>query len=166
MDKFIIDLLDAREKRYEEQIELVEKYKNPIISFMLNTPGIEKRNAKLLTFHKTGVDLIQKNLKNKIVYSKYYNEVTGMYYLASVKMDSLKLKTLMIDLENSELGRLFDIDVFDENMTQITRSKLNLEPRPCLICNNNARLCIREKKHSFEELVKKTNEIIDKYIKK
>lgn len=162
--EFFNRLLDDREKRFLEQEKLVEKYKKPIISFMLNIPGIEKSNEKIKRFHKKGINLIKEKIGDKILEETYEEKDTGIYYLASVDMNGEVLKNEMIEIEERDIGRLFDIDVFDENFNQITRSSLNMRPRKCLICDDIARICIKTQKHSYEELVKKTNEIIDSYI--
>lgn len=164
--EFFNRLLDDREKRYLEQEMLVGKYKKPIISFMVNIPGVEKVNNKIRKFHKMGIEIIEKEIGDKIIYKIYKDKNTGIYYLASVDMDSKDLKYKMIDIEERDIGRLFDIDVFDENFNQITRKNLGISPRKCLICNDFAKVCIVTKKHSYEDLVKKTNEIIEYYINK
>ena len=62
---------------------------------------------------------------------------------------------MVVELENNhELGRIFDVDVFDKNHNQISRSMLNLAPRKCLICEKAAS-CIRTRAHTYEELIKK-----------
>lgn len=154
-------LLDSREKRYEKQIELIEKNKLPIISFMLNIPGEDKNNPKFVQFHKKAIEKLENLLGDKIIESFYKNKDTGMYYLASVNMDGKELKKLLIELEETPSGRIYDLDVFDKNKEQITRSKLGLKPRKCLICDEIAKVCIRESRHNKEDILKKVNKIID-----
>lgn len=156
-------ILDEREKRYDIQMNLIEKYSSPIISFMLNIPGKVKKNKEYINFHLKIIEKIKKlfeaeNIKiNEEIYS---DSEFGMYYIASVKIDAKILKQKMVELENESFGRILDIDVFDENKNQITRNSLGLPERKCLLCENDARICIKERKHSTEELLKKVNEII------
>lgn len=166
MERFFNELLDSREARYFKQRELIEKYGKSLISFMLNVPGIEKQNDKLVEIHKIGIELIKKVFSDKINYEYYANEHTGMYYLAVVDMDSELVKYKAAEIENSEIGRLFDIDVFSSGGQQISRTSLNLEPRKCILCDENARICIKERTHSYPELIEKMDEIIDKYLGK
>lgn len=161
MEKFFEELLNSRERRYNKQLELINKYEMPIISFMLNVPGIEKRNDKLVSFHKLGIEIIKSAFKDLIIDELYVNENTGMYYLASINLPAEEVKRISVDLENSEIGRLFDIDVFSENAEQLSRSSLGMEMRKCLICEGYAKLCILERKHKYEDLIDKMNEIID-----
>lgn len=160
-EEFLKKLLDAREVRYNRQTNLTQKYNKPIISFMLNIPGIEKRNEKLLKFHKNGVEIIKETLEDSIIFEDYFDEETGMVYMASVDMDALDLKKKMIEIEDTRSGRLYDIDIFDKDMNQITRSKLNLPPRKCIACENNARECIKEKRHTYDELIEIAYKIIN-----
>lgn len=161
MKEFILKLLDSRETRSKRQNDLIKKYQKPIISYMLNIPGIEKKNQNFERFHNFGFELIKKKLGDKILDFEYYGEDTGMYYLISVDMNPMDLKILTVDLENKDSGRLFDIDVFDENYNQITRSKLGLNPRKCLICKKNAKDCSRNQTHSYEDLLIEVNKLIN-----
>ncbi len=166
MSDFFIKLLDSRERRFQYQQTLINKYKRPIISYMLNIPGKVKRTDEYVVFHKMGIELIKSILGNKILVDEYYDEDTGMYYLAAVNQDAIELKKQMMELEDSVEGRLFDIDVFDENAKQITRSSLNLEPRKCLLCSEMAKACARNQTHPYEELIEETNKIINDFINK
>lgn len=162
MEEFIKELLDSREERYFRQMELIEDYKLPLISFMLNIPGMEKKNEKLEEFQRLSIDMIEKRLGDKIKYCEFVSKETGMYYLAIVDMDSRELKLEMIDMENSPEGRIWDIDVFDENKKQISRKDLGQDMRKCLLCDDYAKVCIRERRHSYEELIAAFYKIIDK----
>lgn len=164
--EFFNRLLNDREKRYLEQEMLVGKYNKPIISFMVNVPGVEKVNDKIREFHKIGIKIIEEELKDKIISKVYRDKNTGIYYLAAVDMDAKELKNKMIGIEEREIGRLFDIDVFDENFNQITRKRMGVSPRRCLICNDFAKICIVTRKHSYEDLVNRTNEIIEYHLNK
>ena len=79
-------------------------------------------------------------------------------------MDPLEAKKMMVKLEDMhELGRIFDVEVFDKNHNQINRSMLNLETRKCLICEKEARYCIRNRSHTYEALIERIEEIAHKY---
>lgn len=165
MNNFILRLLDAREERYEKQRRLIDKFNKPLISFMLNTPGREKYSDKLVAFQKLGIEKIENLLGEKILYAEFKEEITGSYYMAVVDEDAKNLKKQMMALEDSPSGRLYDIDVFDENKNQLSRSSLGENPRRCLICKKPAKVCIREQRHSYEDLVQKMNEILENDLK-
>ena len=61
----------------------------------------------------------------------------------------------MIALEETKIGRLYDIDVLEKENTKISRKDLGFPERKCLLCNNPACQCGRSRKHSIEELRKK-----------
>lgn len=161
MDDFILKILDAREERYEKQRRLIDKFNKPLISFMLNTPGREKYSDRLIVFQKLGIKKIEDLLGEKILYSEFKEEVTGSYYMAVVDEDAKVLKKQLMDLEDRPTGRLYDIDVFDENKKQVSRSSLGENPRRCLICKEAAKVCIREQRHSYQDLVREMNKILE-----
>lgn len=159
---FFKKLLDDREDRYQEQMDLIDKYKKPIISFMLNIPGQEKNKKLYEDFHLKGIEKLEDLFKNLILESIYKNKDTGIYYLAAINMDPVEIKKLAVSLEDSESGRLYDIDVFDSNKKPLSRSDIELEPRKCLLCNKYAKVCMREDNHKKEDLIEYVNELICK----
>lgn len=46
--------------------------------------------------------------------------------------------------EKYSFTRLMDIDIFDGDYRQISRSDLGLEPRKCYICDREAKFCIKK----------------------
>lgn len=76
-----------------------------------------------------------------------------MEFYAVVKTDATELKKLMVKIEeNTKAGRLLDIDIFNESGIQISRSDLNLPERKCIICDKDAKICMRESNHNLIEL--------------
>ncbi len=72
------------------------------------------------------------------------------------------IKDLMLKIEdNTELGRLFDIDVLDSSGQKIARSAQN--KRKCLLCEDNPFICRRTFKHTVEQLQIKTITILISY---
>lgn len=155
-EKFVMEILQSREDRRDKQLDLIKKYKSSLISFTLNTPGIVKDNEMYRGIHKEGMSslvnfLLDNNIK--IIYKEEINKSTGSEGYIVVDLDSLKLKEFLIDLEESHpMGRIFDIDVFDSDHNQISRSNFNISPRKCILCHKDARVCIRQKNHTMEEL--------------
>lgn len=167
MDEFFKKLLDDREIRAQRQKDLIRAQNRPIISYMLNTPGLEKKNQKLLDFHNYGFGQIKKYFKEKIIAYDYYPNETGMYYLISLDMDPVDIKKLTVEIEEKEPGaRLLDIDVFDIDHKQISRTDLGLEPRKCLVCGDVAKTCIVGKKHDYSELIKAMYSIINQVLER
>jgi holo-ACP synthase CitX len=62
-----------------------------------------------------------------------------------------RLKMKAIKIEESERGRVLDIDIITR-LGQISRDALGREPRKCLLCAECAKVCAREGRHGAEEL--------------
>ena len=158
----IDEVLLSREKRVTIQNEMINKYKLPIISFTMNIPGPIKTNDEIKKAFDIGKNLILEKLKEnniEILEVQELNENTGneLFILANSSAEKIKDITVTIE-ENSELGRLFDIDVIDVNFEKLSRKSF----RKCLICEEQAQECGRSRKHSVEELQKKVQEILSK----
>lgn len=168
-EKFVMEILQSREDRRDKQVDLISIYKSTLISFTLNTPGIIKDNEMYREIHKEGMASIVDSLLDKdieIIYQEEINKSTGSEGYIVVDLDALELKSLLIDLEESHpMGRIFDIDVFDGDHNQISRSDLSLSPRKCLICGQDARVCAREKNHTYQELYNKVVSLWKEYNK-
>ena len=158
----IDEVLLSREKRVTIQNEMIKKYKLPIISFTMNIPGPIKTNDEIKKAFDIGKNLILEKLKEnniEILEVQELNENTGNELFISANSSAEKIKDITVTIEeNSELGRLFDIDVIDVNFEKLSRKSF----RKCLICEEQAQECGRSRKHSVEELQKKVEEILSK----
>ena len=58
----------------------------------------------------------------------------------------MEIKKITVEIENNlSVGRLFDMDVLDENGTHIERMEIGESPRTCLLCGNPAKECARSR---------------------
>ncbi|MDR7871101.1 MAG: citrate lyase holo-[acyl-carrier protein] synthase [Tissierellaceae bacterium] len=155
-EKVILEILQSREDRRDKQLDLLKEYKSSLISFTLNTPGVIKDNEMYREIHEEGIDAITKILKKNnimIIYKEVINKHTGSEGYMAVDLEALELKKMLVELEESHsLGRIFDIDVFDKEHNQISRIDIGLNSRRCLLCNKDARVCAKEKDHTYEDL--------------
>ncbi len=137
------EILEDRE--YKNQV--ISKYINDyqVISLKANIPGEDKniKESKIL------LDIFDKYL---ITYSSKKEVLIGadgimyLYLTGGHKF----LKDEMINLEEKHpLGRLVDIDVFDNSVMSKSRGYL----RKCMICDDIAFVCARNKKHNLDELL-------------
>ena len=156
----IDEVLLSREKRVTIQNEMIKKYKLPIISFTMNIPGPIKTNDEIKKAFDIGKNLILEKLKEnniEILEVQELNENTGNELFISANSSAEKIKDITVTIEeNSELGRLFDIDVIDVNFEKLSRKSF----RKCLICEEQAQECGRSRKHSVEELQNRVKEIL------
>ncbi len=73
---------------------------------------------------------------------------------------------MAVQIEDSHpLGRLFDIDVIDQQGAPVPRTAVGGEPRRCLVCNREARYCMRMRWHSQDDIWEAINQRIDAYVK-
>lgn len=160
----INDILRDREKRYNEVLLLCDKYKLPVLCGKINYPGDNKNTKAVNKAFLVLLKLLQNSFAGKIKYKKTLNGFDGPSAIMTLNMDSMEAKKLALNIEeNEKLGRVFDIDIYIENGTSIGRNEMNLKSRVCVVCDENARICTREGKHSLQEVKTAINTIIDEY---
>ncbi|WP_461205096.1 citrate lyase holo-[acyl-carrier protein] synthase [Clostridium sp. DL1XJH146] len=165
--RMIYKILESREQRAEKQKSLIKEFDGSLISFTLNIPGARKDSLLFRKAHEEGfrllVEAIEKD-KLPILYKEEIHKDTGSEGYISVQADSLKLKALTILIEEkTPLGRIFDIDVLNKSLAIISRKDLGYEGRKCFVCNGEANICRKERKHSTEELIDYINEMTKDY---
>ncbi|NRY63176.1 citrate lyase holo-[acyl-carrier protein] synthase [Clostridium beijerinckii] len=164
-EQVIEEILNAREKRAEMQRELINIYKNTLISFTLNIPGVEKHNPTFTKIHENGIELLEEELEKqniKLLHKIVQTTADGDEAFLVVDADQWRVKRVTTSIEeNHKLGRLFDFDVINVNGEQVSRSGIGLHSRKCLLCNNSAKACGRSRNHSVSELLYKIYELID-----
>lgn len=160
------EILNAREKRYELRKEISQQ-KKATISLSLNIAGFPKTNDDTKVFFKTLLSELTIYLKaNRYFFNDKSNNITdkaGHFFIQSISetnIDLIKLKQITEEFEtNHTLGRLIDVDIFDENQLAVSSHK----QKKCLLCDNSAYVCMREQNHSHEEIRKYTFEKISEY---
>lgn len=159
----IQDILSARDERAMLQRSMLNEHCCPLISFEMNIAGSVKLDEDILRAYREGVYLIENVLKiNRIPVREKREKIafTGCECIWAVDSDADAIKRRMRMIEEREtLGRLFDIDVIDTDGVKIARS----EARKCLICDENAHICARSRRHSAQDLFACAKEIIRSY---
>ena len=157
------DVLTAREKRVQYQMELLNRFDFPVICFTMNIAGPVKVNEDTVYAFRAGSERLLDGLKTmdfKILEKIDLSSPAGHCLLLAVDAPAEKLKQLCVSLENlDELGRLLDMDVIDTKARKLTREA----ERSCLICGLPGRGCARARIHSVEQLQQKTSQIIQDY---
>ncbi|MDD4503417.1 MAG: citrate lyase holo-[acyl-carrier protein] synthase [Clostridiaceae bacterium] len=156
-------ILDDREKRYLQTVELYNIYKKPIICGKINYPGQNKNTLEAEKAFSALLFSLNTEFKEKLIFLKLLEGFDGKAVLAVIDMDPVEVKKRGVYMEeNHELGRIFDIDIYVEEEF-IGREKMNKSPRRCLICSEDARVCMRLNKHSLEEVIDSVNKLISAY---
>ena len=159
-------ILQAKESRWKKQLEFVKQYQTPIISFKFNVPSWPKNSTKItIAFDyslEEFIDFFKKtSTKTKLILLETNTTALGPEAFFQIKEDPTKVKALAIQFESEHfIGRLLDIDVLDTNGSPIERSI----KRQCYLCDNVAIHCMREEKHTVNELRLYFDEKLKKYI--
>ena len=162
MDQTVVlnQMLEARERRALRQHALLEHYHLPLVSFTMNIAGPVKNSPSIRRGFALGRDLLLRQLmrvKARLVYREEIDEITGCEGIYVVDLPASTLKEITLEIEdNTDLGRLFDMDVLDPNGEKLERGAA----RRCLICGKPAQKCARSRTHSVSELQKKTAELL------
>ncbi|RDY33111.1 citrate lyase holo-[acyl-carrier protein] synthase [Lachnotalea glycerini] len=161
-------MLQVREERVKIQNEILEKTNSILITFTMNIPGPIKNNKGIeQSFIYGKRDLIE-YMKDYLIKEIQCRKLAsgGEAYLVIDKQFSAKeIKSKIIEFEETHpIGRWFDIDVKSAPNRNISRAELGIKPRKCFLCNEDAKVCGRSRRHSIEELYKFTNEKIQAYV--
>ena len=156
-------MLARREQRAAEQAAFLTQYQTPLLSFCLNIPGPVKTTPELRQVFDQAMQEIRQKLQQEHIPILAQNEchaATGDECLLALDGKAVKIKKLMTTMEETHiLGRLFDIDVLDANGQKLSRDM----PRRCLLCDKQAQVCARSRRHSVPELTHRIEEMIAAY---
>ncbi len=172
MEVTLMELLDSREQRVWHQQELLDKYcsfgadmdaSGVLVSVTLNIPGPVKDRPEYRKIMEWGMEQLNYKFDDDVAYCETRFLKTGAEgYLCLSGIDALEAKRKCVEVENSNpKARLLDIDVLTKE-GGISRSRIGLPPRKCLLCDNDAKACARSQKHNMEELLAKIDEICKK----
>lgn len=151
-------ILEAKDARFEYVNTLLNKY-DFIVTARANYPSANKLNP----FSDFVVDFFDSKINLKRVKKHAYDD--GLTY---IYVSNKNPKAELLKIENDhEIGRLVDLDVYTKNGT-VSRKDFGLETRKCFVCENDAKVCVRQKNHSYKELTNyfnnKTLKFFEKYL--
>jgi len=145
MDEIQKKILIAREYKYREMQFLKNTFKS-VISVKSNIPGVKKQiniSYLLVNYFRRLIPL------DMVDYFKYYDGYDGPYFLLGSNLEPDVIKQQLVTLEDTNpIGRFIDLDVFDGEQ-MLSRGKM----RKCFICGSDAFVCMKESKHSDNELI-------------
>ena len=142
------ELLRAREERVQYQYELLSTYKLPLICYTMNIPGPTKNSPLITEAFLLGERQILDRFPN-IIYSDHRILDTGCEGSYVLREDPAYIKSLCMEMESQPpLGRILDLDVLAPDGEKLSRGN----PRPCLLCMEDARICRRRGSHPIEDV--------------
>ncbi len=160
------EMMAARDQRFLRQKKLQQKGRT-LICFTLNIAGPIKTSPLIKKAFQEGALLLQNQLKAagiSCLYSEIHDRNSGPEGYFCCNGNPADIKQLMIALEDqNELTRLFDLDVLSPQGDKLSRQEFNLPPRRCLLCENEAAVCARSRRHSIEALSGRSQQIMTRY---
>lgn len=160
-------LLESRDNRCAMQKDLIQK--NPeltLVCFTVVMPGQVKRNHLSAVIAEAGMKVLHERFKQQISQCVERDLDTGFEGYLLVAVPPLEAKHVLCDIEdNHPLGRLFDMDVIDSMGVPISRADAHQAARKCLICDNEARVCMRNNTHTQRELQEHIHHIVEQYVR-
>lgn len=160
-------LLHSRDERQALEKRLIEAHKGlTLLVLTVVMPGRIKRNDNSLIVARAGIETLHQAFREHIRYELERDLPTGYEFFMLADVPVEKAKRISCGLEDTHpLGRLFDIDVFTDTIRPVSRTEYGLPPRRCLICEEDARVCMRTQKHTYKELEERINQLIQAYVR-
>lgn len=151
------EVLQARDRRVALQHQALECYRLPLISLSLVAPGEIKTSPawlRVADYAQQAITECCQQMAWDFVWEQATDGVAGPEWMVAVCAPAKALKQQMIALEEDHpLGRLWDIDIIDNNGQSISRKACGFPARSCLLCHHYAHECARGKRHSVPQLL-------------
>lgn len=167
----VIDMMEARERRLYRQMELQRRYPGcTMICFTMNIAGPVKNSPLIRRGFLHGCEQVRQQLMRIRMKSEFelsFDEKTGYEGYFIIDMPAIRVKRMTAEVENHDMiGRLFDMDVLDENGRKLDRSEIGLSARTCLICGQPGKVCARSRTHTAAQLQEKTAQMLTDLVRK
>ena len=155
-NKILNDILNAREKRALIRSQFV-KTNLCTLSLSLNIAGYPKSNSIISSFFTEVLNELKPYLLANRIWLQYTKELilkdkAGDFFIVPFSNEFYnvtELKKLSEFFESTHtLGRLIDIDIFNEQGLPVSSGK----KKPCYFCGEYSAIsCMRNKRHTYEE---------------
>ncbi len=157
------NILLARERRDEKLHQLLTSLTaGSVIQLSLNVPGPDKRPPGCQGLFNWGQEQLKASLQLQCVMSK--EDALGPWALFTTESAPKDVKLVCCDIEAIQpAARLLDCDVYAIDGTPCDRAFLQLPQRKCMVCEQNARDCMRAKHHSWPEIKDRLEELLKPY---
>lgn len=151
-------ILEDRENRLILIGDKIKSTSNLILVLKANICGDYKNINEVNLILPIFLNIVVNTFK-MVKYEKI-NSCDGNYFIIEIEdKDYIEVKRKLIQIEESFSGRIIDIDLYSNAHKSVTRGDLELPPRSCIVCNDLYFKCVRERKHTVNEVLAKTKEI-------
>lgn len=159
------DMLRARDARALRQAETLAAHPDDsLVVLTIVAPGPVKRSRASRVAAEAACRAIAEAFDGYLTSDLRLDLPTGFEAFFTVSLSAEEAKHRAVAIEDSHpLGRLFDIDVMGADLRPISRSETGGSPRRCLLCDNDARVCMRTGAHSYAELISHIDRITSRY---
>ncbi len=160
-------VLACREARAQKQKSLLRAHGGVLVSFTLNLPGAYKCYPLAKRAFDEGARAIARELERHripVTHKEQAEAVTGCEGFTCVDAGATAVKRVVTDIEEFHpLGRLFDIDVLNEQGERSGGGSPERGQRGCIVCGGPVWECVRARAHPPEELALRAARMIDDY---
>ncbi|MBO4871599.1 MAG: citrate lyase holo-[acyl-carrier protein] synthase [Muribaculaceae bacterium] len=166
MEITLDQLLASRENRHEKQMALLSDHPSlTLVCLTVIMPGAVKRNSHSLIVANAALTAVLECFRTTLVDVEVRDLATGYeaYVLTSLSNNDAKRLACKIEDEHP-LGRLFDLDIITASGEPLARTSIGLSPRKCLLCDNEARFCMRNHSHTQAEIQQAIDMMIEQYV--
>jgi len=148
----ILAARDSRQQALDERLRAAASLRAAVF-LSLNIPGSDKMPP--------GAQVFFAFMREKLIGAcgtpaglEEGEDALGRYAIALFDESPLTLKQRCVELEAIDpCARLADLDVYTAAGDQVGRSALGLPARSCFVCAQTAVDCIRNKRHSRDEII-------------
>lgn len=148
-------LLFSRDQRRENQLRILSEHPGTtLIVATVVIPGSVKRSDDSLVIADAACRAIEAEMQDLVRPVLKRDLITGFEAFYVTSLPPQQAKELAAGIEDTHpLGRMMDIDVLDSGGNQVSRASRGERPRRCLLCDRDARICMRAFTHTQQELL-------------
>ena len=169
------ELLASRDSRHAMQQKLLAEHSGKtLVCLTVVMPGSVKRNQQSLIVAHAAVEQMIRSyelgVRSDELGVRFGGRLierdleTGYEAYLITDFPLLEAKRIAVQIEDTHpLGRLFDIDIIDKDGVPVSRDRVGSNPRRCLVCDREARYCMRMRWHTQEEIWERINAMVDEY---
>ncbi|MBM7617027.1 holo-ACP synthase/triphosphoribosyl-dephospho-CoA synthase [Weissella uvarum] len=157
--------------RERQENELSKQYpEQTILSFRLDVPGLIKQSPTLVDIFSDSMRRLERLFRPMLTYRvDDLQRVTGPEAFLVLNECQTAVQMLTYRFEQTDpLGYMFNLDVvnLDPAANQFSRHELGFPEKACVVCGDDAKICMGVQKHSIDEVTRTFNQRYTFYVNK